>query len=242
LIGSLKVHADDLTELDDITLGMSGRINVLASPMAQKVVDEALGTTELTRIINRYIDRLLSRDFALEAGERPIFQVIILQQDEGIALSRSAWSLSSLEIPILIQIDGSSTQSIITSVARQISILGHEFVHVAARAGRLSIPGSNSEASMLNEEVFASLVEFCDRYGNLIDLKGASALNVTLHRVVSAHSDDADSHYQAIRDLGQSLCMAEESGHPRFIGAKTGTSEDRTKTGTPTICRKFPTN
>jgi hypothetical protein len=204
LIGDLEVQENELFELYDLSLDKPGEVQVLASASAKRIITSTRSGTHLGSIINTYVNRLLSRDFALEMGERPAFQIIILQQNEDIALRRSSWSLSGLEIPILIQIDGSSTQSISTSVARQVAILGHEWVHVAARAGTLSIPGSNAEDSMLNEEVFASLVEFCDSYGNLIDLEGASALNITLHRVISAHSDDADSHYQAIGDLGQS--------------------------------------
>lgn len=224
LIGERDIEEDELSRVGGAALRGSEDLVLLASDRASRAIETFGAGADLGGLLEDYFNRLTARRYVPAA--LPTFEVVLLRDDEGISITRKALGLSRSSIPVLVQLNASSAQSMIVSLARQMAIIGHEVVHVADRSGSLSIPGGSSGYSMLNEEIFASLVESCDRFDNLLRLEVDGRKRIRLHAVPSDHPGDADAHFQALLRSGPSPAGKFLAGMIVHEGLPTGVPLD----------------
>lgn len=224
LINERDIEEHELTRVSGAELEDQEKLSLLASPRARRVIEASGIGADLHSLLERYFGRLMSRSYVPD--KLPAFEIILLREDEGMSITRRTLGVSQARVPVLLQLDTSSAQSMIISLARQAPIIGHEVVHLSGHGGGLSFPGPNPEASMLNEEIFASLVESCDRFDNLLRLELGGRKRIELHKVPSDYPGDADAHFRELRRAGPSPAGKFIAGMIVHEGLPTGVPLD----------------
>ncbi|NBD96254.1 MAG: hypothetical protein GVY11_07260 [Gammaproteobacteria bacterium] len=224
LISERDLEEHELHPLSAAKFGGHEKLRLLASPRASRAIEASGAEPDLKSILGSYLARVVRRSYVPD--DLPIFEVVLLRNDEGLSMTTRALGLARATIPVLIQLDASSARSMVISLTRQMSIIGHEAVHLSERSGGLSFSGANAEDSLLNEEIFASLVASCDRFENILRLELDGRMQIELHKIPSDHPGDADAHFRALRRAGPSPAGTFVAGLIVHEGLPTGVPLD----------------